>query len=105
MKHFILAMLLCAPIARAQVTLDQVQHPALLIKTNKPGVFLEAPTVSTDIRLVIRGVVARGVVRQTFSNNTDHCVEAVYVFPLADDATIDAMRMRVGVRTIEGQIN
>jgi Ca-activated chloride channel homolog len=86
------------------VTLDQVQHPALLVKTTRPGVFLEAPTVRTEISLRIRGIVARALVRQTFENKTDHCVEAIYVFPLADDATVDAMRLRVGTRTIEGVI-
>jgi Ca-activated chloride channel homolog len=49
------------------------------------------------------GNLIRGC-RQTFENTTDHCVEAIYVFPLADNATVDAMRLRVGVRTIEGVI-
>ncbi|HVR38469.1 MAG TPA: VIT domain-containing protein [Thermoanaerobaculia bacterium] len=102
----LLYLILFALHSRAQqpVTLDQVQHPGLLLKTNQPGVFLEAPTVSTEISLSVRGIVARGLVRQTFENATDHCVEAIYVFPLSDNATVDAMRMRIGVRTIEGQI-
>ncbi len=86
------------------ITLDEVRHPSLLLNTTRPGVFVEAPTVRTEISLQIRGIVARAVVRQTFENKTDHCVEAIYVFPLADDATVDAMRLRVGARTIEGVI-
>ncbi|HWW61318.1 MAG TPA: VIT domain-containing protein, partial [Thermoanaerobaculia bacterium] len=102
----LLYLILFAMHSRAQepVALDQVQHPALLLKTTLPGLFVEAPAVSTEISLDIHGIVARGRVRQRFENNTDHCVEAIYVFPLADNATVDAMRLKVGVRTIEGEI-
>ena len=102
-----LALLLLPLAALAQetpVTLDQVRHPALLLKTNQPGLFIEAPTVKTDIALRVRGIVARGLVKQQFENRTTRCVEAVYVFPLSDAATVDAMRMRVGQRTINGEI-
>ncbi|HEX7150761.1 MAG TPA: VIT domain-containing protein [Thermoanaerobaculia bacterium] len=102
----LLFLLLLAGAARAQefVTLDRLQHPALLYKTSAPGVFVEAPSVSTDISLSVRGIVARGVVRQRFENTTTHCVEAVYAFPLPDNATVDAMRLRIGDRTITGEI-
>ncbi len=102
-----LALLLLPLAARGQetpVSLDQIRHPALLLKTSQPGVFLEAPTVKTEISLRVRGIVARGLVRQQFENTTSRCVEAVYVFPLSDGATVDAMRMRVGQRTITGEI-
>ena len=103
---FLLYLILVAIGSRAQepVTINSMQHPGLLLKTSQPGVYLEAPTVSTEISLNVHGVVARGLVRQRFENPTDRCVEAIYVFPLADNATVDAMRLKIGVRTIEGQI-
>lgn len=108
MKHLaaVLTLILIAMGAGAQepVALEAMQHPGLLLKTNLPGLYVEAPTVSTDISLHVRGVIARGLVRQRFENTTDRCVEAVYVFPLADDATVDKMRLKVGVRTIDGRI-
>jgi Ca-activated chloride channel family protein len=102
----LLLLLLLATVASAQepVTLDQVQHPTLLLKTQVPGVYLEAPTVSTDIDLSVRGIVARGVVKQRFQNTTAHCVEAIYAFPLAENAAVDTMRMRIGERVITGEI-
>ncbi|HEX2122007.1 MAG TPA: VIT domain-containing protein, partial [Thermoanaerobaculia bacterium] len=101
----ILAVLSLAATAQEPVTtLDQTHHPALLLKTNQPGVFLSAPAVSTGVSLQVRGIVARGVVRQRFVNATGRCVEALYVFPLSENATVDAMRMNVGVRTIAGEI-
>lgn len=105
MRAALLALLLTVPLAAQEpVTVDSMRHPALLLKTDAPGVYYEMATVRTEISLQVRGVVARGVVRQRFANTTDHCVEAIYVFPLPDDASVDAMRMKIGVRTIEGQI-
>lgn len=87
------------------VTIQQMQHPALLVKTTRPGYFVEAATVRSEIALTIRGVVARGLVRQRFENTSRQCIEAVYVFPLSDGAAVDAMRMRVGNRVIDGEIH
>lgn len=92
-------------IAQQPVTLNDAQYPALFVKTNQPGYYIVAPTVRTNIALTIRGVVARGVVKQHFENTSDHCVEAVYVFPLSENAAVDAMRLRVGDRVIDGEIH
>ena len=79
---FVLTLILVALGARAQepVTIESMQHPGLLLKTSLPRVYVEAPTVSTEISLQVRGVVARGLVRQRFENPAGRCVEAVYVF-------------------------
>ncbi|HKR64503.1 MAG TPA: VIT domain-containing protein, partial [Thermoanaerobaculia bacterium] len=100
----LLLLVALAAVAEQPVTLDQATHPMLLFKTTTPGVYLEAPTVRTEIDLQVRGIIARAVVKQTFENATDHCVEAIYAFPIAENATVDAMRMRIGARTIEGVI-
>lgn len=100
----ILVTLSLTALAQEPVTLDQTQHPALLLKTNQPGLYLSAPAVSTEVSLQVRGIVARGLVRQRFENAAGRCVEAIYVFPLSEKATVDAMRMKVGVRTIAGEI-
>lgn len=92
-------------IAQQPVTLNDAQYPALFVKTNQPGYYIVAPTVRTNIAITIRGVVARGVVKQHFENTSDHCVEAVYVFPLSENAAVDAMRLRVGDRVIDGEIH
>ncbi|HEX7830836.1 MAG TPA: VIT domain-containing protein [Thermoanaerobaculia bacterium] len=107
MRALVLALILAfATLLGAQepVTINSMQHPALLVKTSQPGLFIEAPTVHTNIALTIRGVVARGVVKQHFENTSRNCVEAVYVFPLSEGAAVDAMRMKIGERTIDGEI-
>ena len=65
-----------------------------------PGFPLERTTV--DAR--VSGYVARVKVEQTFQNPFERAVEAVYLFPLPDDAAVDAMELRAGDRVVRGQI-
>jgi len=111
--RFITTAVFCAAFAVAvtaqnaeveSVSIDDMQFPGLLVKTTQPGRFMDAPSVRTEISVQVRGILARALVRQRFENASDHCVEAIYVFPLPDDATVDEMRMKIGPRTITGEI-
>ena len=62
------------------------------------------PALETTAHLRIRGLVLRGEVTQKFHNDAATCVEAVYTFPLPENAAVDTLRMRVGERVIEGEI-
>lgn len=55
-----------------------------------------------DIR--ISGMVVEVEYRQTFKNASDQWQEAVYVFPLGEQAAVHALRMTVGEREIVGEI-
>ena len=90
--------------AQETVTLDQVQSGMMLLRTNQPGFFVPAPTVNTDVKLQVRGLILRGEVTQTFRNPESTCVEAIYAFPLPESAAVDRLRMLVGQRVIEGEI-
>src|ERR1700737_1365749 len=108
----VLAAILLFPLAAAAqveelsqfVTLDQVKSGMMLLKSNVPGVFVPAPTVATDVNIEVRGLILRGEVTQRFRNPELTCSEAVYAFPLPEDAAIDRLRMTIGQRVIEGQI-
>jgi Ca-activated chloride channel family protein len=89
---------------RQLVTLSQVRSGMMLLKTSQPGLYIAAPTVETDVQLQVRGMILRGEVRQTFRNPESTCAEAVYAFPLPEDAAVDRLRMTVGQRVIEGEI-
>lgn len=86
------------------VKMDDVKSAAMLLKTSQPGVYAVAPALKTDVRLHVRGIVLRGEVTQTFKNTTPQCAEAVYVFPLPENAAVDTLRMTIGQRVIEGEI-
>jgi len=62
------------------------------------------PLKHTDVEADVAGFVGRTLVRQTFHNPLDRKIEAVYVFPLPQDAAVDHMVMTVGDRRIVGQI-
>ncbi|HJT17089.1 MAG TPA: VIT domain-containing protein [Thermoanaerobaculia bacterium] len=64
----------------------------------------ELPAVNTDVKLTVRGMILRGAVTQHFHNPDSSCVEAWYEFPLPDDAAVDTLRMTIGERVIEGEI-
>ena len=61
-------------------------------------------SLSTDVNIEITGLIARVNVTQTFENTSDTFTEALYLFPLPEDAAVDTLRMRIGERIIEGEI-
>lgn len=75
---------------------------ALLLQGN--GETIPAASVNTSVDMVIRGPIARVGVTQHFTNHTDRWMEGVYQFPLPDDAAVDGLRMRIGRRIIEGEV-
>jgi Ca-activated chloride channel family protein len=66
--------------------------------------YTTATLLNTDVDVVINGLVARVSVRQEFRNEGSEWVEGVYVFPLPDKAAVDRMRLHIGDRFIEGEI-
>lgn len=104
---FSLALVAAAtrPFADARtVGLNEVESGTLLIKTETPGRYLAAPTVKTDVRMEVSGLVARVTVSQQFTNPSKKWIEGVYVFPLPENAAVDRLRMRIGDRFIEGKV-
>jgi Ca-activated chloride channel family protein len=62
------------------------------------------PLKHTDVHADVKGYVARVTVEQRFHNPSSSPVEAVYTFPLPEDAAVDDMTIRVGDRLVVGQI-
>ena len=83
---------------------EKAKSGCFLMRRAKEEPWAIAPTLATEVRFRVAGVVARASVRQRFKNGTDGWLEGVYVFPLPETAAVDHLLMRVGERTIEGQI-
>ncbi len=66
---------------------------------------VSAPTLNTDVTINVGGPLARARVVQVFENPGDQWQEGVYVFPLPENAAVDRLRMRVGVRVIVGEVH
>ncbi|MGH6736151.1 MAG: marine proteobacterial sortase target protein [Methyloceanibacter sp.] len=75
---------------------------ALLLKSEDG--YVEAPRLATDIVTTVNGTIARTVVVQRFENPGDDWLEGIYVFPLPEQSAVDALRMEIGDRVIEGEI-
>lgn len=84
---------------------DEVAGPTLLIRSSLPGFYVPAPTVHTEVRIEVRGFVARGIVTQKFENPTDECIETLYVFPLLENAAVDQLIMIAGGRRVVGEVH
>src|SRR5215216_1884697 len=62
------------------------------------------PLKHTDVKAEISGFISRVVVTQQFENPFKEKIEAVYAFPLPQNAAVDDMTMIVGERTVRGKI-
>nr|NIR51119.1 hypothetical protein [candidate division KSB1 bacterium]NIR72063.1 hypothetical protein [candidate division KSB1 bacterium]NIS26574.1 hypothetical protein [candidate division KSB1 bacterium]NIT73336.1 hypothetical protein [candidate division KSB1 bacterium]NIU27184.1 hypothetical protein [candidate division KSB1 bacterium] len=75
-----------------------------LIAPDVDGEKVAVPLKHTDVQADISGFIVRVDVTQTFVNPFDKRIEAVYVFPLPENAAVDRMQMKIGDRTIKGVI-
>ena len=94
-------------LAERGMRLKDVTQGSLLFKTHETGRFTPAPLLKTDVKISISGVIARTTVAQEFVNPSrrkNAWAEGLYVFPLPETAAVDHLRMKVGERTIIGEI-
>jgi Ca-activated chloride channel family protein len=62
------------------------------------------PLKHTAVKAEISGFLSRVLVTQEFENPFKEKIEAVYTFPLPQNAAVDDMTMTVGDRTVRGKI-
>jgi Ca-activated chloride channel family protein len=62
------------------------------------------PLEHTHVKANLTGYVAEVEVTQTYTNPHEKAIEAVYVFPLPENSAVNALRMVIGKRVIEGEI-
>ncbi len=96
------------------VILSQNSNQPTTNKPDKPigGLFVPSkdgkkqvfPLKHTEVNAKIAGNVSRVEVTQTFENPFSNPLEAIYVFPLPDEAAVDDMEIKIGDRIIKGDI-
>ncbi len=72
--------------------------------TSKNGNKLVLPLLHTSVNGDIEGFTARVSVQQTYVNSCDSTIEALYTFPLPENAAVDSMIMEIGDKRIKGVI-
>ncbi len=98
MRVLIVLLLLASP-AAAEV----LDRPTLM-QVADDGTRTELPLVRGAAHVDVRGPIGQVVVTQTFANPNETPIEAIYVFPLPEDAAIGGLTMRLGKRTIVAEI-
>jgi Ca-activated chloride channel family protein len=68
------------------------------------GKLLALPLQHTKFDTVVVGTVAETTVTQLFANPFDEPIEAIYMFPLHERAAVDDYWLKVGSRSIRGQM-
>jgi Ca-activated chloride channel family protein len=96
----VLAALLIALVqpARAQ------DLEGLALRPAAGGEWQAAFALDTEVELRVRGLMAEVRVRQRFSNASSEWMEGRYRLPLPGEAAVGQLRMQVGDRLIEGEV-
>lgn len=100
------ALLLClamAPVRAEPLKGESITRGALLSR-DAQGQVVELPLVDTRVRMRVTGPVLRAEVTQVFRNPGDTWSEALYLFPLPNEAAVDHLHMVIGDRIVEGEI-
>jgi len=91
--------------ANAQVSDGDTARPVLSALSSTGDELGQCPLLDTDVRAEVSGPVARVTVTQHYENPFETPIEAVYTFPLPERSAVDSMTMRIGDRTIVGEIH
>lgn len=76
----------------------------LFVPSQNPGQEQVFGLKQTQVKAKIAGNISRVEVVQKFENSFTEPLEAVYVFPLPDEAAVDDMEIKIGSRTIKSDI-
>ncbi len=103
-----LSQIICA-FTLSLLTLSVVQHtkadtPILLFTNDTAENSTEATLLDTDVNIFINGITARVIVNQKFKNISTEWQEATYMFPLPENSAVDHMKLIIGERIIEADI-
>ncbi|MGH9720944.1 MAG: VIT and vWA domain-containing protein [Bryobacteraceae bacterium] len=85
------------PAGRPKIT----QGALMSVRSGEP---VPCPLKRTDVKAEISGYLAHVTVVQDFENPYPDKIEAVYTFPLPQNAAVDDMTMLIGDRTVRGKI-
>ena len=92
------------PILAFSKQIDDVSQGTLVAHDPETGIKSELPRLSTNVEINVTGPIARARVTQHFANPSDKWTEALYAFPLPENAAVDTLHMIIGDRVVVGEI-
>ena len=84
--------------------LNSIESSHMLMRDELTGHYRPAVLQASKVHFDVSGMIATVVLEQSFRNDTERWVEAVYAFPLPDNAAVRFLEMVVGERRIVGKI-
>lgn len=88
----------------AATAIEDTPSGTLFLRRSAQEPVTEALRLATRMQVQVTGNLARVHVQQEFSNTGEDWVEGLYVFPLSKDGAVDELLMRIGERTIRGEV-
>ncbi len=109
-KYFVLSLLLVlisvfpkVSNAGSQIEEDDGRLSPYFFVEGDPAVD-HFPLLKTEAKVSVAGISAEVGLTQVYKNAGKRTIEAVYIFPLGTKSAIHAMKMRIGDRIIEAEI-
>ena len=103
MKPILALLLFLASLGGEAIANEPTPH-GLLLRARGDGAAQPAPLLETEVEIRVTGHVARAKVTQRFLNPHRDWYEGVYVFPLPENAAVDRLRIKIGERVVEGEV-
>lgn len=86
--------------------LDDVDTGTMLAYNKEGNNYAVLNLISSDYEVNITGIVAEVKISQKFINDSDNWIqEGMYAFPVAHNAAVYQMKLKIGKRVIEGEIH
>ncbi|GIU27084.1 marine proteobacterial sortase target protein [Shewanella schlegeliana] len=84
-------------------SIDDVKQGSLVFENAQGEIALTLP-MKTKVSMQVSGWTNRVSVRHEFKNNSSDWVNGEYLFPLPNEAAVDQLKLHIGDRVIEGQV-
>lgn len=78
-------------------------EPVLELRSGA-GAWSSALALESSVEMQVRGLIAEVVVRQRYVNDSEAWLEGRYLLPLPEQAAVGRLRVQVGRRIIEGEV-
>ncbi|OZG72844.1 marine proteobacterial sortase target protein [Hahella sp. CCB-MM4] len=100
----LLVISICNTAHSAQIDYDRVKSGELYFLDQENRSFTPSVAMYSDYDTEVTGLISQTRLEQQFHNSSTEWREAVYVFPLPDDAAVYRMEMLIGDRVIVAEI-
>ncbi|ABZ76302.1 LPXTG-motif cell wall anchor domain [Shewanella halifaxensis HAW-EB4] len=85
------------------ISMAEMKQAGLIFESEQGELTIALP-MKTDVSMHVSGWVNRVSVRHEFKNMSSEWVNGQYLFPLPNEAAVDQLKLHIGARVIEGQI-